>query len=540
MVSIFDYPVFGVALLVASLALAVAVLGWAGVSGSRAREAVQERFVWGVPWGSLVVVGWLLFVFYVLQDGWDGRPVVVAFMAFSLFEPSGWLLGGFAHSSVSHLRGNLTTTLVFAPIVEYAWGHYPPEDRRKYEPSWARMPVVRAFVLFPIGIGALGILITLFSWGPVIGFSIVAFALIGCALIHYPIIALLGLVIRAGLRVGLRSIRDPITITEASVRVVRPSWYGVAVQGHLLGLLVGVLIGIALLQYRRRSPDPARTWISALLLGLYLSIWAIWWVLGPEEFVLFRAVGVAIVVMVATIVTLGAMWRSPGPLRIPEIGPKAAVLIILLAVMSMGVVGVGLNLTVAESPVGEPAVTIDGYDVYYGENVPDGMLGVVDTEILGIDTAVTTSGVIVVNEDRHIWYRAVPARNLETHGVQRFEIGGIGWSESVFAVRRGWAPVGNESVYHIRVGQPGELSPAFASEESRAQPVIDGHQFTLDTEDGVFLLRVERNNETASVDIPETNESVQILDVEISRAEGELIATSDDTRVAIAHEEEYE
>lgn len=527
-------PLIWSVLLAAALVMVLLVLWWSGVPFAAARARLQERFLWGVPWGTIVVVAGLFLVYLVVQRGlwhWDS-PVVVAYTAVSMWDPVGWGFAGFSHASPGHLRGNVTTTLVIAPIVEWIWGHYP----RDRSPSWARRPGVRAIVLFPLGIAGIGVIAALFSWGPVIGFSVAAYALIGIALVHYPVLTLLALVARSAVRLVWRTVTDPVQISRASVQVVEPSWYGSAVQGHLVGLLLGVLVGIFVLRRTPRSnPSIDRVFMATTLVSAYLSLWAIWWILGPGQYILFRSAGVILVLLVALLVALSISDRDVRGWPVNHV----AIGIILIAVVGMGIIGIGLNLAVSEPPPQEPAHTVEDYEIYYGENVPDGMVNIVDLSAFGLTTDVETSGVIVTSDERQVWRQTVSASELATHGTQRFHVGGPGWSEPVYAIRQGWQPIGNDPVYQVWIGDGDSVHPAFTSDERMAQTIVEGHSFIIGVTEESFSVTVEHNGDRQTVDIPETDSGVDVHDIELYRAGNELYAVSDGTVVPIASRERY-
>ena len=509
----------------------------------RMYDQLQQRFIFGVPWGSLVVVGILFFVYLFVQHGWwhYRRPVVVAYTAVSMYDPTGWVFAGLAHSSPGHLRANVTTTLVFAPIVEYIWGHYPRTTRRNWEPAWAQHPIVRAVVVFPLGVLLVAIIAALFSWGPVIGFSVAAFALIGCALVYYPVLAVVGLVARSAVRVLWRTVTDPVVVTETTVRTVRPDWFGTAVQGHLVGLLLGVIIGIGLLRYHRVTPAPARVFGANLLAGFFLSVWAIWWIIGPEAFVLFRALGVALVIGVAGLVALAVGTDHIDPVHMPRWNPATSALgILLVAVLGMGVIGIGLNFALVENPDHDPQLEIQDYTIMYGEDIPDGMINIVDVEAFGLTTDVRTSGVVVVSEQRNVWRQMVSSTELETHGRGHFTVGGIGWSERIIAERTGWTPVGNDTVYQIDLHSGETTIQAFESEPSTASAVIENHSIRIQIEDEAFVMAVLADDAIHTVELPNHGENVTVNDLTITRTRNQIVAATDGSAVVVAERETYQ
>lgn len=542
MLDLAEEPLLGLLLVGLAIILVFGTVWWLGVPLRDWHAKLEERFLFGIPWGTLVVVGGLFAVYLFVQDGWTNwdRPVVVAFMASSIFDPTGWFFAGFAHSSPGHLRGNVTTTLVFAPIVEWVWGHHPPERRRSWEPDWLRRPVLRAFVLFPLGVGVIGVIAALTSWGPVIGFSVGAYALIGAAVINYPVAAIIALVARQTVRVLWNAWTDPVTITETAVRTVRPSWYGTAVQGHLIGLLLGVLLGLLLLRYRNRRPNPAIVGVATVFLGMYLSLWALWWILGPERFVVFRAIGVALVFGLGIAVALIVSHPDSRPSGLPVDLRRVAVGVIILAVLGMGIISLGINLATVEAPDRPVAAEVNDYELYYGQNVPDGMMNVIDIDAMGLTTDVTTSGVVIVSEDRNAWYQPVSSVELRNRGLRSFTVGGIGWSEPVWVQRMGWQPIGNSPVYRVRIGVEERWHHAFASEPKSADPTVAGHNFTFHAEPGQFQIGIEYRDSVEKIQIPEDGETVAVHDVKIEREGSLLRAKADNTTVTIATRERYQ
>ncbi len=522
-------------LAVTALALvgATLVLRRAGVPVRAYARALRRRWLLGVPWGTLVVIAWLFAVYLVVQRGWWHwyRPVVVAFTAVSMWEPTGWLLAGFSHVSPSHLRGNVTTTVVFAPIVEWIWGHRTRRDGRLSTP-W-----VRAVVLFPLAVGGITVIATLSSWGPVIGFSVGAYALIGIVLVHRPLLVIVGLLARSAVRFAWRTIDDPVQFAETSVQVVEPSWYGSAVQGHLVGLLIGILVGLWLFRRTERAPTtPARLFGAAVLLGVSLSLWTVWWIVGPEQFVLYRAAGALVVLAVATLVTVGVTGVGL-PVREPR---RVAVGILLVAVLGMAIVGVGLNFATAEPAPASPGLTIGDYRITYAENVTDGMVNVVDIEAFGLTTDVRTSGVIVASQERNVWRRTASKAELATHGVERFTVGGIGWSREVTAVRNGWVPLGGEPVYIVWLGVDGEFELSYESDARPARAVLENRTFTIRPDDGTFYVDVRYEGEVETVRVPDAENVTTAHGVDIFRDGRDIVAVIGESGVPIATRETYE
>ncbi len=502
--------------------------------GSRLRS----RFVLGVPWGTLVSLSGVLLVYLVVQGGfwhWN-RPVVGAFTAVSLFYPTGWFFAGFAHSSPSHLVNNLTSALVFAPLAEYVFSHYPRErGSRTFATPWTN-PYVRAFVVFPAGVFAVGLATALFSWGPVIGFSGVVFAFVGFSLVRYPLLTVVALIARRAIRVTMEALANPVTVAETVVVVSRPSWYGVAVQGHALGLFLGVLLGVLVLRRRGVRPDPLRLWVGSLLIASSLSLWALWWILDAESFVLFRALGVALVLCVATVVTAAVVADDRPGSRISA--HQVAVVVLCLSLVGMGTFSTLLNANVID-PVEREGVEAGDYLVFYDEGIENRMVNVLPIEGFGLSTNVTTSGVIVASEERQLWREKVSTRELSTYGEVTFRVGGVGWSEPVTVTREGYDVVGNETVYQVWIDDADGRALAYESAPSTADPVVANHTIGVVSEDGEFHAEVDGPDGTDRVPIPKENASVSAGGIDLVGDGDRVLAVADGTEVEVVSEERY-
>lgn len=304
-----------VLVVVAFLLAGVVVVRLARPAG-RWGEALRRRFVLGLPLGTVTVVLFVLAVYLFVQGGWDRwyAPTVLPFRAWSYFYPLGMLTAGFAHNGPSHLLVNLTGTVVFGPLVEYAWGHFPRErGSRSFGSPWHN-PFVRALIVFPGIVIGVGLLTSLFALGPIIGLSGVVFAFAGFALVRYPVATLVALLGSRGLGTIRRALQQPTLVESARPEFITPWWSRIAIQGHALGLLIGVLLGIWFVRTREEErPRALRVWGAVLLYAIVQSLWAVYWFRGGVTYVLFRAIGVVLVVLLATLVTV-AVVASHRPL----------------------------------------------------------------------------------------------------------------------------------------------------------------------------------------------------------------------------------
>ncbi|WP_280536469.1 rhomboid family intramembrane serine protease [Halopenitus sp. POP-27] len=536
------------------------VIVWA-IDRPRGRwgRRVRSRLLRGVPWGTLVAVGIVLLVYLFVQRGIDdpSSPVVIPFRAWSYFSLDGLLLSGLSHASRGHLTGNLLATLAAGTLAEYAYGHYPRARGASSFASWRSNPYVRAFLVVPAAIVGGAVLSSVLAVGPVIGFSGVVFALWGVAIVHYPLGSIVALAGTSLVNLLYSAFTSPVTRAAASPSYGGPWWANISIQGHAVGFLLGVLVGIVLL--RRRETDVRSAVVvfaGVLLFASSRSLWAVYWYLGNERYVLYRAAGVALVALLAAIVTL-AVAGSDRPLRPTDAVPNPEtmrealrsatprIVGIVLVVAAFGILvgpSVVPNLVTvpAEEPLPGDPVEIEGYEVTYAEDVPNQLVNVIDVEAFEGATNVTTSGVIVKNAERDVWITAVSRGNLAYWGSREVTVGGIGWRETVTAHRTGWRAVGAGVSYRVDLEHDGDRRTVHVSDSATAGPTIAGRNVTVSARQGVFEVTVANGTDAATAPLPAENESVQLAGIRLVREDRRIYAETNGTRVRVLETERYE
>jgi membrane associated rhomboid family serine protease len=532
---------------------------------------LRSRFIYGVPWGTLVVVVLVLTVYLFVQSGYGhwNQPVTIPFRAWSYLYPTGMLAAGFAHNGPSHLLGNLTGTVVLGPLAEYVWGHYPVCRRVRDDRSLGAFPFdgvvpaglaghgllgrpwIRAVVIFPGIVVLVAVAMSLFALGPVIGFSGTVFAFGGLALTRYPLTTLVALLLQSVLGRLYEALTAPIVRAGISGSPpTPPGWATIAIQGHALGLVTGVVLGLALLRFRNERPPAARLWLAVFVFSMTRGLWAVYWLAGDGQYVLFQALGVALVAMLALLIVAAA--TAPTRPWFPDADDEAiaaiswrslSLLALLVGLTFLSVPAAIPNLgVVGDDPVpGDQSVKVADYEVTYGEGVRNRLIPAIDLPGLDGATNQTTSGVIVVSKQRDIWTQAVPTQRLLATGSERIQLGGVGWRETVTAGTERWTVVGNRSVYTVWL-QPESAqnrTAVFASPPSTVGQQIDNRTVALVPERGGVGLRIERDNETLGrASLPEPNQTVRragltfALDTSDSRPT--LIALRGGTRVRLA------
>lgn len=505
----------------------------------------RSRLLLGIPWGTLVSIVFVLGVYWIIQDARTNwyHPVTIPFRSWSYFYPTGMLFAAFAHNSAGHITSNLLGTIVFGTLAEYAWGHYPSDRGQMTFSSFTTNPYVRAFVLFPLGVFLIGILTAVFGWGPLIGFSGVVFAMAGFALFHYPILTVVALAARQVVRTLFGAVTNPVVVSQAEPQFVTPWWAGTAVQAHLLGLFLGLVV--AAVVFRRDEVRPTRLWAGAVLVVMSLSIWAIWWYRGGDEYVLYQGLGVFFVLALALLITTGA-WLLPRTRTIANVPVRViGLLLLIFPILVVGFVAVPLNLaTVGEAapPGTDDPITIEGYTITYAENVTDQSVNIINRDIFNESTAVKRSGVIVINENRHAWNVDVSKDRLSFDGRARVRVGGVTWQEDVWVYRDGWDVVQNDSVYavYLRAGD-GPWEQKFRSPGAIAEPVINGYQVRVDpTRDGFTLSILSNGTVVNQTVVPPENETSATSTLSFTRADSSVYVSKGDTRVRIMTKETYD
>lgn len=524
---------------------AVGVIWW--VYGERIRTRLEERLLAGLPWSTALIVALLLGVYLFVQGGllhWYD-PVTIPFHSWSYAYPLGMVVAPFAHLGPGHLLGNLFATLLLAPIAEYAWGHFPSEADDTG--AWWHCPRVRAGLLFPAGTIVAGLVTSLLGWGPIIGFSGVVYAFAGFALIYYPFATVVAVTADNALQTVYRAVQNPIVVREAHPAFVDPWWAQIAVQGHTLGLFIGVFAGVLLARRGETAPaPPLRLFIAGFLLAMSLSLWDIWWYRGGVTYVLYRGAGVMAVIALAAVITGGVHGHtlSINTGRTLRLG-RASFGLLLLPIVVMGAIAVPLNLTMVDSPTVTKAtddntIQMRGYSVTYAETVVSQKVAVVNVSIAGETTRVQTSGVIVVNDRREIWTTAVAAQRLAFTGRAAVTVGGIGWRETVAVKRRGWTVTGGETAYLVWLHHAGRWQRAFASDPATARPVLAGKNISVVPIENRFALRVTRQTRSlGTAPLPRVNQTIRIAGIQFRRVNDRIIAQVNRTRITVATKETY-
>lgn len=530
------------------VASVVALRRIARPGGAWART-LRSRLVLGVPWGTLLSIGFVLCMYLFLQGGVVDlhRPVTFAFQASGYANPLGIVTSSFAHQNFSHLFGNLVGALVFGSIAEYGVSHYATARGESSFGSLRTNPLARPVAFF-LGVVVAGVVLSAFTWGPVIGFSGVVFGLAGFALVVHPLATMLGLLAtEADLHwLVYNSIMNPVSSIGPSPSRGEPWFAGIAIQGHLFGFLLGVLLAALLLRRRSDEPSVALIWVGALLFGAAQGLWTAYWQLGTDSFLLFRSLGVTFVAVVAALV-VATVAGSDRPvlsgLLDSEWVPsrrKTAAGILVLGVVFMSMVGLFLNLAAVQgTDLPNDPIEIRDYQVGYVENSTNQQYSIVGLPGLGSVDEVEASGVIVSSQRRNIWQVTHTEGDLAFRNFARVLVGGPGWREEILVTRTGWKVVGDETTYWVRLHTSAERRTVFTSGPATAEVLIANRTISMRTTEEDFQILVGMDNRTVGrAALPEPGGNVTAGGIRFERTGDRLIANYNGTRVQVASKRE--
>ncbi len=529
-----------VSLLALVVAVGLAVFVVSRLDGTKWMGAtLRRRFVLGVPWGTVIVVLFVVAVYLFVQGAW-GRltdPVVVGFRAWSYGYLIGMVTAPFGHSGLGHITGNLLGTVVFAPIAEYAWSHYPTERGSRSFGSRRTNPYVRIGI-FVLAVLLVGLATSFLIPGPLIGFSGVVFAFAGFAIVTKPILAVFAVVGSRVVDLLYYTSLNPIVSVRARRQFVEPWWADVAVQGHALGLLVGILLSTLLVVHRREVPRARYLGFALVVFAISESLYIVYWQFGADRFVMYRAAGLAFVFLLAAATVYGVAATDRNLFDRTRLNTRqVAVGALLAVVLAIGLAAVPYNL-VNIGPTESDGIQIRDYTVSYEENVPNAYLDSVTLPVIGdqLTATVNASGVIVHSDRRDAWIEILSEGQLAVAGRGTVTVGGLGWRERVIANRSTWNAVDAGDTYKVYLRRPGGPPQlVFRDEPVRLAPRIAGLNLSIEPTREQYVVNATRNGTVVGRrSMPAINESATLAGLAIERDGNELFAASNGTRIRVA------
>ena len=510
------------------------------LTGVRLLSSFRRRLLFGLPWGTLLTMAGVLAVYLFVQGAWwESTPLVTPFRTWSYFYPLGMLTGAFTHANEAHITGNLLGTLVYGTVVEYVWGHYPQRRGVQTFSSLRSNPFARILVVPPV-MALVGLFTGVFAVGPVVGFSGVVFALAGFAILAKPYLFLGALLGSRVISQVYRALQSPEPTVGGSVQFVTPWWADIAIQAHAIGLFAGIGLAAVLLWSRGERPATTRVFFAALVFAVSNGLWAIYAPVGSGRFTLFRWLGTTLVFLLALLIATATTTLDRRLLpRFERDSVSVAGLVLLVFFGAICLASVPLNtVSIGPDDIPENGVEVRDYVVTYDEDIQNEYVANIPIpDRFGTNTTnVTESGVIIASANREIWITAVPKGRLALSGEVSVDIGGVGWRETVYANRTGWAVAGNDSVYAVSVRRDGgDPQTVFRSPSSTAEPTITGKNVTFSPTDSGFNLTVRRGNRSlASGPVPANATTRELGGLTFERNRSRLYVSDNGTRVRIA------
>jgi len=485
----------------------------------------RQRLIYGLPLGTFVIVGVNVVFFLFAQRAYAGGEILtIPYISWSYGYPLGFLTGPIGHANVSHITGNLLTTLVFAPIAEYVIGH---KDSRR--------PLLRALVGIPLAFYTVGVFISVFSLGPSIGFSGVLFFFVGFVVVFYPVVSVGLIVVSTVFRSVVGALFSPVTV-QSSVETVTttPSWANIAVDAHMLGFLLGVGIAVLLARRRRQmSVDGYRVGAAVLFVGTAQGLHLVWLASG-SSYVLYRALGVSIVTALAVLIAFGTSVEHEAQpfLKLEELPARRAASVgaLVLPIVLICVVGFIAGLGTVSTVDEVETVDVGDYSVWYGENVENER--VISIPFIEFTPAnFTASGVIVTSEERGAWRRMSSTQELRSDPHRSFLVGGLTWDEKVRVQRVGMSSPTGEDSYSVFLSAENESRAVFDSSSAETGVSIDGWSIGLSVKDGERAVTMEREGERRRIYIGRQPTVVEGVTFEVN--ESRVVASRNATSAVV-------
>jgi hypothetical protein len=397
-------------------------------------------------------------------------------------------------------------------------------------------PFVRILV-FVFVVFVVGLLASLFVPVAAIGFSSVVFAFAGLGVVTAPVAtigAILGVYVLGLLRLA---VLHPVPTFRSTPGFFTPSWVDTAIQGHLFGFVVGVLLGIALLSYRDQFPTLRYVFFAALAFLVTRSMEAVYIARGGGEFVLYRALGTAGVVVLATAIAVLVTERNRQVIPRSSVSLRtAAVGLLLVVVCALALTGIAFNLvSVSNGDTVEQGLDVRDYTVMYAENIENKYIS--GSPLPDVFTPpATASGVIVTSEQRDAWVQVASVREFSAEGREVIALGDATWREVVVVSRSAWTFVDGGETFKVFGNRAGDApQQLFASEPANASVIINGSTVAIEPTADSYALSVSRNGTVLGREpVPAHNQTVEIADITFERAQNSLIARYERTEITFA------
>lgn len=533
MISFISYIVFAVA----SLIITYGVTRYSDVD--QFIHTRTKRLTYGVPWGTLIFAVVLISVFFIVQRGYrPGGPTVVGFRAWSITYIQGWVFSSITHLNTTHLIGNVMWLLVFGSLAEYVWGHYPFDKtnaRGNVNSTSNRVldtPLTRVS-LFLAAFFAYGFVSSILLPGATIGASGIVFVCIGIVVAVRPLLGVSGVVVAEVLQVILNVVMSPVAV-ESVTRVQRSTSVTTVDQGHIVGFLAGVLIGVGLIHRRNREkPSVLHVWCAGITVSVFQSLHTISWASGEGTVIVLQGIGLATVGVLMVGIALGVAADDHSVISAIDLSLRETTLGFIIAVLlAFSIVGLSFSfVNVTDSQ--QKGVEVDDYTVWYADGAPNQYQPLTQSIVGG--NSGNTSGVHVTSPDRTAWHVAVSPGELAKEGSVTVPVGGAFSRVEITVVRESWTVIDGGTVYSVSAERGnGSDTVLFNSGTVESNQSIAGNVFELSVIDGKFVITATSDETTISKRVPRVGGEITLDGVTVRNEDGSLYVKSDGTRILLA------
>ncbi|XGI82983.1 rhomboid family intramembrane serine protease [Halorutilales archaeon Cl-col2-1] len=534
--------VSNLAVIVALSAALVAVYLLERDSLSDIYERSRRRLVLGLPLGTAAVVAVNLGFYAFAQRGlWhSSNPLVIPYYSWSYSYPVGILASPISHANVGHITSNLVATAVFAPVAEYVVGHRNTDSDPRHR------SVVRV-VGFAVSLYVIGVFTSAFSAGPTVGFSGAVFALIGFITVFYPLGAVVLVAVTSVLDSVVSILQYPVITQTPTEEFVTPWWAQIAVDSHILGFFVGILVGALLLDSRladRVRTDTRATKVGAavVVVGVFEGIYALW-IANGSSYVLYQSLGLSFTLLAGLGTALAVRSRPPTVSNVVSerisfgsygyVGlllPVLVICFIAVPVNVSSVVGVDGAASVSDD-AGDKAnatygqVEYEGYEISYVDSAR--LRRVAPVSVPGINVSWDASGVVVRDPDRGIWLRQASPSELKSESTLSFYAGDLRSETRVIVERVGVSTPSGESAYSVVVSREKKDSDTvlFESPPAPTGVRVNGTNISVGVSRRNYTAVLESSSISRTVSVS-PNSTPRALGVEL-RVENSTVVASD-------------
>lgn len=455
----------------------------------KSRKITKNRLYLSFPVGTILVITINLAIYLCIQRGlWHfNTPLWIPFTTSGIQNITGTLIGSWTHIGPSHLFSNMLGTMIFAPIAEIIFNTKKTKINLKkitkrditslnYLEKISKKPFYRAIVLFPLTWFFLGIIISLSS--PVgLGFSGIVFGLIGFILIIKPLLVIYLYLIQILINNLLSAFTEPIIITKTVTETTEPIWVNLGVWAHVIGFLLGTLLGISLYLLKEdleiKKPEPSYVFFATLIIGFTKGLDWLFKMESRGEYVLYSALGFLFILILAFLFTeFWEKYPNTYSKKIEYLGNKTRFfeetksifndhrlyLFILFSIILLMSSFMVTAKTINDPPaISNDSIEINNYEIWYEEK----------------------TGVLVYNEEKNIYSLLINDRELFNQRKKTFYLGNLLNEEKISLKNIVFKSINQNEVKIIEISYDKKSTKLFKSTEKETGIRVNNNSVSM-------------------------------------------------------------